>query len=81
VRHPTKQIRGTRIFLATSKAIIIISYEYYVHLDRLPTGWTTKESEFESRWGQEFSLLHVVQTGSYPMGIGSSFPGGKAAEA
>jgi hypothetical protein len=41
--------------------------------------------EFESRWGQEFSLLHVVQTGSgvhltpYPMGTGGSFPGGKAA--
>jgi hypothetical protein len=37
--------------------------------------------------GSEFSLLHVVQTGSgahpasYPMGTGSSFPGGKAAEA
>jgi hypothetical protein len=35
--------------------------------------------------GQEFSLLHVVQTGfgvhptSYPMGTGGSFPGGKAA--
>jgi hypothetical protein len=48
-------------------------------------GWTTERSEFESRWGQEFSLLHVVQTGSgvhqtsYPMGAGGSFPGGKAA--
>jgi hypothetical protein len=35
------------------------------------------------RWGQEFSLLHVVQTGSgvhsdsYPMGTGGSFPGVK----
>jgi hypothetical protein len=34
--------------------------------------------------GQEFSLLHVVQTGSgdypasSPMGTGGSFPGGKA---
>jgi hypothetical protein len=27
-------------------------------------GWTTKGSEFESRWEKEFSLLHVVQTGS-----------------
>jgi hypothetical protein len=41
--------------------------------------------EFESRWGQGFSLLHIVQTGSgahlasYPMGTGGSFPGGKAA--
>jgi hypothetical protein len=43
--------------------------------------------EFESRQGQEFSLLHVVQTGSgahtafSPMGIGGSFPWGKASEA
>jgi hypothetical protein len=41
------------------------------------TSWMTKESEFESWWGQEFSLLHVVQTGSgvyptsYPMGTGA----------
>jgi hypothetical protein len=41
----------------------------------------------ESRWGQEFSLLHVVQIGSrphppsYPMGTGGSFPGSKAAAA
>jgi hypothetical protein len=35
----------------------------------------------KSRWGQEFSLLHVAQTGSgaHPMGRGSSFPGGIAA--
>jgi hypothetical protein len=51
---------------------------------RLATDWSTKGSEFESRWGQEFSLLHVVQTGSgahpvsYPMGPGGYFPGGKA---
>jgi hypothetical protein len=38
--------------------------------------WTTEGSEFESRWGNEFSVVHVVQTGSgaypasYPMGIG-----------
>jgi hypothetical protein len=50
-------------------------------------GWTTEGSEFESQKGQEFSLLHVVQTGSgvhptsYPMGTGGSFPGGKAAGA
>jgi hypothetical protein len=54
-------------------------------VQRLATGWTTKGSEFESRWGQEFSLLHVVQTGSgvhpasYTMDTGGSFPGGKAA--
>jgi hypothetical protein len=44
--------------------------------------WTTEGSEFESRYGQEFSLLHDVQTGSgahpasYPVGTV-----GKAAEA
>jgi hypothetical protein len=45
--------------------------------------WTTERSEFESRYVQEFSLLHVVQTGSgvhptsYPMGTAGSFPEGK----
>jgi hypothetical protein len=39
--------------------------------------------EFESRYGQEFYLLQIVQTGSevhptsYTMGTGGSFPGGK----
>jgi hypothetical protein len=39
--------------------------------------------EFESRLGQKFSLLHIVQTGSgvhptsYTMNTGSSFPGVK----
>jgi hypothetical protein len=28
------------------------------------TDWTTKGSVVESRWGQESSLLNVVQTGS-----------------
>jgi hypothetical protein len=43
--------------------------------------------EFKSRLGQEFSLLHFVQTGSgvhptsHPMGTGGSFPGDKAAGA
>jgi hypothetical protein len=46
-----------------------------------------KRSEFETRWGKEFSLLHVVQTGfeihptSYRMGTGGSFPRGKVAGA
>jgi hypothetical protein len=53
---------------------------------RLATGWTIKGPEFEFRFGQEFSLLHVVQIGpgahpaSYPMGTGGSFLGGKATE-
>jgi hypothetical protein len=52
-------------------------------VQRLATGWTTEGSEFESRYGQELSLLHVVQTGSgvhptsYPMGMGALFPGVK----
>jgi hypothetical protein len=39
--------------------------------------------KFKSRWGQEFSLLYVVQTGSeahpasYPIVTGSTFPGVK----
>jgi hypothetical protein len=52
---------------------------------RLATGRTTEGCEFESRQGQELSLLHVVQTGSgikptsYPMGTGCSFPRGEVA--
>jgi hypothetical protein len=40
-------------------------------------GWTTEGSEFDCRYGQEFSLLNLVQTGSavhptsYSMGIGA----------
>jgi hypothetical protein len=51
----------------------------------MPTGWKTEGSELESREGQEFSLLHIVQTGlgihpaSYPRSTRCSFPGGKAA--
>jgi hypothetical protein len=43
--------------------------------------------EFESRQGQNFSLLHIVQTGSgvhptsYKMSTGGFFPGGKVAGA
>jgi hypothetical protein len=46
-------------------------------------GSTTESSDFESRYGQEFSLVRVVQTGSgvhltsYSMGTGGSFPGVK----
>jgi hypothetical protein len=48
-------------------------------------GLDVDDSEFESRWGQEFSLLHIVNTGFevhqnfYPMCIGGPFPGRKAA--
>jgi hypothetical protein len=46
-------------------------------------GWTTEGSEFESWYGQEFSLLYVVQIGSaahtatYAMGTGAVFLGVK----
>jgi hypothetical protein len=48
-------------------------------------GLDNQGSEFVSWWEQEFSLLHVIQTGSgshtasYPMGNGGSFSVGKAA--
>jgi hypothetical protein len=50
----------------------------------IATGWTARV-RFSAV--EDFSLLHSVQNGirahpaSYPMGIGSSFPGGKAAGA
>jgi hypothetical protein len=49
-------------------------------------GWVTEGLEFQSRYGQEFSLLRIVQTGSgahpasYPMCTGGSFPGVKQQE-
>jgi hypothetical protein len=49
--------------------------------------WTTEGSQFESRYGLEFSFLHVDQTGSgiqptsYTMGTGGSTSGGEAAGA
>jgi hypothetical protein len=53
----------------------------------MATGWTTQGLEFEFRYGQEFSLLNIIQTGSevhpppYTLGTAGSFPGGKAAGA
>jgi hypothetical protein len=53
----------------------------------IATSWTTEGSEFESWYGQEFSVLHVVHNGfgahpaSYPVGTGGCVPGGKAARA
>jgi hypothetical protein len=51
------------------------------------TGWMAKGSEFKFQEDKEFSCHYIVQTGSgahhacYPMGTGSCFPWGKAAEA
>jgi hypothetical protein len=56
-------------------------------VQRLATGWTVEVLDFESRWGQDFSLIHAVETGSgvpptsHPMGTGGFSPGGKAAGA
>jgi hypothetical protein len=66
--------------LSISLFTIIQSFDESPKLSRY-NDW----SEFESRYGQEFSLLLVVQTGSgahsasYPMDTNGSFPGGKAA--
>jgi hypothetical protein len=44
-------------------------------------GWKSERSEFESQFGQQFSLLQIVQNSSgvyptsYAMDIGSSFLG------
>jgi hypothetical protein len=52
-------------------------------VQQLAKGWTTEKSELESRYGQEFSILHVVQTDSgghptsYPLGTGALSPGVK----
>jgi hypothetical protein len=53
--------------------------QYTVFQFILATGWKTVGSEFASRWSQEFSLIHIVQTGSgahpasYPMRTVDSF--------
>jgi hypothetical protein len=59
--------------------------EYFsCHESALATGWTAEGSDFEYRYRQAFSPLHVVPTGSgaypasYQKGTGGSFPRGKA---
>jgi hypothetical protein len=53
---------------------------------RYNSGLRAKWLGFSSWWGQDFSLFHSVQTNSgahpasYPVGLGGSFPGEKAAE-
>jgi hypothetical protein len=53
---------------------------------RQNTGWTAERSDFESGQGQDFSLLHVVQTGFgaplpslLSISNGGSLPGSKEA--
>jgi hypothetical protein len=61
--------------------------EFLSQPKRLDAGWAIGWSEFESQQGQEFSLLHNIQTdsgahlASYLMGTKGSFPSGKAARA
>jgi hypothetical protein len=82
----TKQISfwGLQKAYRTNFILVSVSWDSVVGI-ATASGLKTEGSEFESRWGQEFSVLHIVQIGSgvhpasYPMGTGGSFPGGKAA--
>jgi hypothetical protein len=53
-------------------------------VQRLGYGWTSERLEFESRYSQDFSFLHVVppvsgvHTASYPWGTGRTSRGKKA---
>jgi hypothetical protein len=64
-------------FLSPSQTNVVIQFSRYS--DGLRAG----RPGFDSRQGQDLSLLHSVQTGpeahpaSYPMGTGGSFPGVK----
>jgi hypothetical protein len=68
------------------------AFQFHIVLDKLRSrdsavgiatsyGLDDRGSEFESPWGQEFSLLYVVQTGcgvhptSYPMDTGGRAAG------
>jgi hypothetical protein len=56
-------------------------------LSRYSDGLRAGLPKFDSRQGQDFSLVHNIQTGSgahpasYPLVKGVLYPGGKAAEA
>jgi hypothetical protein len=68
------------VFISTDDAMVAGIAQSVL---RLATGLTTEGSEFESLSDEEFSLLHVVQTGSethsafYPTGTVGSSPGEK----
>jgi hypothetical protein len=79
-------------FLPLTSTFNDFPYQYIRDRDSavdIATGYRLDDQwlELKSRWGQEFSLLHVVQTRSgahlapYPMGTVGSFSGGKAAGA
>jgi hypothetical protein len=81
------RVEADRHHLLSSRALNFKKFvsNVYEPEERSRYSWTTEESEFESRQGQEFSFLYVIQTGSgaypasYPMENGGSFPGSKAA--
>jgi hypothetical protein len=68
--------------LCTEKYQNINNAKYW-EVHRMATGWTVEGLEFEPQKGQDFSPLHVFETGSgahpaqNPMGNGSSFSGSK----
>jgi hypothetical protein len=75
-----KEILSNESAFNFAKNIILLRAGIAQSVYRLAMGWTAKGSDFESRWGQEFLLLYVVQTGSgvhptsHPMGTGVSVP-------
>jgi hypothetical protein len=58
-----------------------INIQDSIVVQQLAMDWTTEWSEFESREDQEFSLLHVVQTGSGVHRTSYALPRVKAAGA
>jgi hypothetical protein len=82
----TVRTRGRTTWRLLHFPSVIMPQESRDSAVRIATGYGPDDrgSEFESWWGQEFSLLHVIQTGSgvhptsYLMGTGGSFHRGKA---
>jgi hypothetical protein len=84
LNHLISPLAGSHKSMASSRTRLITpDIDLKVKRNKPLTGWTTERSGFESRYGQEFSRLLVVQTGtrvhptSYTMGTGISFPGVK----
>jgi hypothetical protein len=79
-RHAPHEESTSSHFYVTLPPTSLHTFEVISSLQDFPT-------KMLHRQGQEFSHLHIVQTGSgahlasYPMGTGGSLPGGKAAGA
>jgi hypothetical protein len=73
-RHRLWYIFGNVVYETT----VVFIYVCLIHIESrdiaagIATGYGLDDegSEFESWWGKELSFLHIVQTGSYPIGIG-----------